>query len=73
MKRPLQQFPITTKEMLKCPFCGHADLQTMSDLHHCWVQCKSCGTTGPDTLAPEEAERLWNHRVTHVQGWGVEQ
>lgn len=52
-------------DLLACPFCGSTDLSVVSNGYESmFVECNSCGTSGP--VAPDEQQSVnaWNRRVT---------
>ena len=46
-------------EIVKCPFCG--GVATVGGLVP-WVECQSCGASGPQKTTDEEAIAAWNTR-----------
>lgn len=52
-------------EIVKCPFCG--GVATVGGLVP-WVECQSCGASGPQKTTDEEAIAAWNHRHSGGDG-----
>lgn len=52
-------------EIVNCPFCG--GVATVGGLVP-WVECQSCGASGPQKTTDEEAIAAWNHRHSGGDG-----
>ena len=50
-----------TSELKPCPFCGGE--ATRDHWVQKYMECKSCGTYGPDCIWPDSAENAWNTRA----------
>ena len=55
-------------ELLSCPFCGSADVEHNPGGNEDFVDCNTCGASGPEVCgddAPEQAARRWNSALRH--------
>lgn len=56
-------------ELKKCPFCGGEDVHTRSYCSDSWhyVDCLTCGSSGPEADGEDEAIAAWNRRANSEQ------
>lgn len=63
VRQLVAEMPVTELGNLACPFCGGVKLSRLSPKNAPllqWVQCDTCGATGPNTA---EANEGWNTRA----------
>ena len=71
--RYLNQCCIASMVELKvapCPFCGGVELFLLEvDLSQWAIECRECGSIGPDSNGSDQAAHAWNKRPSPALAW----
>lgn len=53
-------------KLKRCPFCNSHELSLQLNIAVYWIKCADCCATGPESIRPETAVRLWNGEETRA-------